>query len=292
MAGIKKRRKIMGSLFSIVILFFISFSAFAKTGVFDLIKVKASNFLWTNLSGIRILTGEICFNKPIIQMFQSDCGTLTEINAEHKVKFFYPDLDTDVTSSVTLSQATNGQSFSYEATVGETLANPTFYVVVELQNENLIDKVNLQKTLKRQIEANPGIDESVINQLAQVESELMLDYPVAVYEWPLLQNGKAAEPFRYTTHSSKYRVTFELDRGDSFVGETNKLTYIIHSLVEPFIPTDGYVIGVDNQVIFNDFIKHQNRSLTGVINLSQTAIVRSAYARVTGMGSLYSWKTI
>lgn len=284
--------KMMFGLIS-VILTFICFSVFAKTGNFEAIQIKPIHHLSPMDLNSRTFAGSICFNKPATQTVPTICGTLSEIQQTHKFRFFFPNLETEVTSNVTLQDASLGQSFSYSASIPVGTETPVFYIVTELLNENLIDQVRIEKSLEAQIASYTTTPpSSLTQQLASVQAQLLENYPAAVYEWVHPRKGKLNPPLRFTTHNKNYRVEFKFDRPDIFIGEKSKVRFKLKSL-RP---------GAQTQDIYSSRFEttewHSNKVTANVISLAsavpETSVpgTRKIEFRTSLLGKTYHYSTI
>lgn len=227
-------------------------TAFGKTGIFEQIQTTPVHELENPyLAETKDFYGQFCFRKDLF----TDCGSLAEIQASHKIKFFYPDLNTEVTEFVSLEELDEVE-FSYTAAIPAEGPAPVFYVVVELLEEDLITNVAQEKALQAQIAAagsNPPT--GLIQQLNAVRALLKENYPAAVYEWPYAKRGLTNPPLKYTTHNRNYRLQIQLDRSDYFPGESGKVTYSLKSLRPGAQPQDIYYLGIDGVETFSSNVK-------------------------------------
>lgn len=240
--------------------------AFAKTGSFEQIQISPIHSIEdAYFATEKNFVGQICFRKTPTSANHHECGTLAEIQASHKIRFFYPDLQTEVTEDVSLEELEQLE-FSYTAEIVQELPPPTFYIVAELLNEDLIEDVALEKSLEIEIASYFGNPPSaLVQQLNAVRASLMNDYPAAVYEWPYAKSQLNNPPIRYTTHNKNYRLQVHLDRSDYFQGETGKVTYKLKSLRPGAQPQDIYYFGADGRETYSSNVKSNYFEISSTI---------------------------
>lgn len=250
------KRYSMNRFMRFCLLLLLSYSALAKTGNFEQIQIRPShslNEIYDNAE--KVFAGQICFRRVRTSAVPFSCGTLTEITTTHKLRFFYPDLNSEITDDVTLEDAV-GVQFSYMADTGSYSTPPVFYAVVELLEEDLINNVRTEKYLAAEVASHAGsAPPELVQDLAAIRTSLKDDYPAAVYEWPSPKRMMMNPPFKYTTHNRNYRLEVLLDRSDYFENEGALAKFKLKSLRPGAQPQDIYYIGVDQVEAFSSNVK-------------------------------------
>lgn len=254
------------SLVLVVTCFLSVGTALAKTGSFEQIQITPFHSIEdAYFATEKNFAGQICFRKTPTSANHHECGTLSEVQATHKIRFFYPDLETEVTDDV-LVEELDQLEFSYTAANLQELPPPTFYVVAELLNEDLIENVAEEKALEAQIANYSSTPPNgLVQQLNAVRASLQNDYPAAVYEWPYPKTQRNNAPFRYTTHNKNYRLQVNLDRSDYFQGETGKVTYKLKSLRPGAQPQDIYYFGAHGIETYSSNVKNNYFEISSTV---------------------------
>ena len=264
-----------------------------KTGLFELVQISPSHNLQPSGATERTFSGEICFQKARTGANQKNCAPLTEIDQSHSIKFFYPDLDTEVTHLVNLQGTFIPQIFSYQAQIPQTDKNPVFYVVVEKLDENLIGKVALERSLEDQIANVVGsVPSTLTQQLNAVRAELLADYPVAVYEWVHPVAGLRNPPLRFTSHNKNYRVEFKFDRGDTFIGEKSRVRFRLKSLRAGAQVQDLYTSKFEGVEMHSNKVNANVTDLAGLIPESMDSSVRKVEFKTSLINQQNHFSTI
>lgn len=283
------------SLVLITLSFFFADVAFAKTGNFEQIQITpVHSVVDAYYATEKNFSGQICFRKTPTSASHNECGTLSEIQATHKIRFFYPDLDTEVTEDVSLDELEQLE-FSYTAENLQESPPPTFYVVTELLNEDLIEDVAEEKSLEAQLANYPSNPPSaLVQQLNAVRASLQNDYPAAVYEWPYPKTQRNNAPFRYTTHNKNYRLQVALDRSDYFQGETGKVTYKLKSLRPGAQPQDLYYFGADGIETYSSNVKSNFFEIGSTVYplADGVAGIRTLEFRTSRAGRTFHYSTV